>query len=101
MLEVNKESVEEVTAEPSQEQVMLGTSGGGGEEKTTSDIDSDIEFNDEFINQYCDSVDMPKAMTISKELFYTDEMIARHYEQLSDEDKARFDQMKGFAESMK
>ena len=70
---------------------MPGTSGGGGEEKTTSDIDSDIEFDDEFITQYCDSVDMPNAMTISKEPFYTDEMVARHYEWLSDEDKARFD----------
>ena len=44
---------------------------------------------------------MPKAMTISKELFYTDEMVARHYEQLSDEDKVRLDQMKVFAESIK
>ena len=80
MLEVKKEPVEEVTAGPSQEQVMLSTSGKGGEEKTTSDIDSDIEFDDEFITQYCNSVDMPKAMTISKELFYTDEMVARCYE---------------------
>ena len=102
MSEVKKELVEEeVTAGPSQEQVMLGTSGEGGEEKTTSDSDSDIEFDDKFITQYCDSVDMPKAMTISKELFYTDKMVARHYEQLSDEDKARFDQMKVFAESIK
>ena len=40
-------------------------------------------------------------MTISEEPFYTDKMVARHYEQLSDEDKARFDQMKVFAESIK
>ena len=80
---------------------MPGTSGGGGEKNTTSDIDSGLEFDDEFITQYCDSVDMPKAMTISKELFHTDKMVARHYEQLSDEDKARFDQMKIFAESIK
>ena len=81
MSKVKKEPVEEeVTAGLSQEQVMPGTSGGRGEEKTTSDIDSDIEFDDEFITQFCNSVDMPKAMTISKELFYTDEMVARHYE---------------------
>ena len=44
---------------------------------------------------------MPWAMTISKELFYTDEMVARCYHQLSDEDKARFDQMKVLAKSIK
>ena len=38
------------------------------------------------------------AMTISKELFYTDEMVARCYDRL---DKARFDQMKVLAESIK
>ena len=80
---------------------MPGTSGGGGEEKTTSDIDSDIEFDDEYITQYCDTVDMPRLMTISKELFYTDDMIAKHYEKLSHEDKARFDQMKDLAEAIK
>ena len=41
------------------------------------------------------------AMTISKELFYTDEMVARCYDRLCDEDKARFDQMKVLAESIK
>ena len=33
-------------------------------------------------------------MTISKELFYTNEMVARNYNHLSKEDKDRFDQMK-------
>ena len=40
-------------------------------------------------------------MTVSKELFYTDSMVARNYEQLSEEDKKRFDQMKELAESAK
>ena len=44
---------------------------------------------------------MPQAMTISKELFYMDEMVARCYDQLSAEDKARFDQMKVLPESIK
>ena len=82
MVEIKQELIEE-QVEPStsqEEQVMPGTSGGGGEEKTTSDVDSDIEFDDEFITQYCDSVDMPKAMTVSKELFYTDDIVARLYE---------------------
>ena len=82
MAEIKQEPIEE-QVKPStnkEEQVMLGTSGGGGEERVTSDIDSDIEFDKEFITQYCDSVDMPKAMTVSKKLFYTDNMVARHYE---------------------
>ena len=40
-------------------------------------------------------------MTISKELFYTDSMVPRNYARLSKEDKARFDQMKELAESVK
>ena len=40
-------------------------------------------------------------MTISKELFYADDMVAKHYEKLSDEDKARFDQMKDLAQAIK
>ena len=40
---------EEVKPSTSQEeQVMLGISGGGGEERTTLDIDSDIKFDDEY-----------------------------------------------------
>ena len=60
---------------------MPGTTGGGGEEKVASYIDSDIEFDDKFITQYCNSVDVPKAMTISKVLVYSDEMVTRRYEQ--------------------
>ena len=44
---------------------------------------------------------MPRAMTISKELFYIDEMVSRCYYRLSAEDKARFDQMEVLAESIK
>ena len=51
--------------------------------------------------EYCTTADMPRAMTISKELFYMDEMIARCYDWLSTEDKVRFDQMKVLAESIK
>ena len=42
MSEVKREPVEEVTAGPSQEQLMPSTSSGGGvEEKTASDIEHD------------------------------------------------------------
>ena len=46
-------------------------------------------------------MDIPHSMTISKELFYTDEMVTRNYNHLSKEDKNRFDQMKVLAESIK
>ena len=40
-------------------------------------------------------------MTISEELFYTDAMVRKEYERLSEEDKKRFDQMKVLAEKIK
>ena len=90
-----------VKVEPGEE-VQPSTSGGGEQigEVKASDFDSD-EFDDEYITKYCETVDMPQAMTIGKELFYTNEMVAICYDRLSDEDKARFDQMKVLAESIK
>ena len=89
----------EVKVEPGEE-IQPSTSGGGEQigEVEASDLD---EFDDKYITEYCATVDMPQAMTISKELFYMDEMVARCYDQLSDEDKARFDQIKVLAESIK
>ena len=63
-------------------------------------LDSD-DIDDEFITQYCEMVDSVQPMTVSKELFYTDSMVARNYERLSEEDKKHFDQMKELAESAK
>ena len=59
------------------------------------------DIDDEFITQYCEMVDSIQPMTVSKELFYTDSMVARNYERLSEEDKKCFDQMKELAESAK
>ena len=63
-------------------------------------LDSD-DIDDEFITQYCEMVDNVRPMTVSRELFYTDSMVARNYERLSEEDKKRFDQMKEQVESAK
>ena len=63
-------------------------------------LDSD-DIDDEFLTQYCEMVDSVQPMTVSKELFYTDSMVARNYERLSKEDKKRFDQMRELAESAK
>ena len=40
-------------------------------------------------------------MTVSEELFYTDAMVRKEYERLSEDDKRRFDQMKVLAEKIK
>ena len=40
-------------------------------------------------------------MTVTEELFYTDAMVRKEYERLSEEDKRRFDQMKVLAEKIK
>ena len=63
-------------------------------------LDSD-DIDDEFLTQYCEMVDSIQPMTVSKELFYTDSMVARNYKRLSEEDKNRFDQMRELAESAK
>ena len=103
-----------VKMEP-EEEVQPGTSGGDVQPeqqpetvekvvKEASDsedtLDSD-DIDDEFLTQYCETVDSVQPMTVSKELFYTDSMVARNYERLSEEDKKRFNQMKELAESAK
>ena len=103
-----------VKTEP-EEEVRPGTSGGdvrpkqqpetvtkelGEMSESEETMDSD-EIDDEYLTNYCETVDSIQPMTVSKELFYTDSMVARNYERLSPEDKKRFDQMKELAESIK
>ena len=98
-----------------EEEVQPGTSGGDvrpeqqtetvekkvkGASNSEDTFDSD-DIDDEFITQYCKTVDSVQPMTVSKELFYTDSMVARNYERLSEEDKKHFNQMKELAESAK
>ena len=103
-----------VKVEP-EEEVCSGTSGGDMRPKQqpemaekmvkeASDSEETLDFDDiddEFLTQYCEMVDSVQLMTVSKELFYTDSMVARNYEQLSEEEKKHFDQMKELAESAK
>ena len=70
-------------------------------EKVVKEVSDSDDTDDEFITQYCETVDSVQPMTVSKELFYTDSMVARNYERLSEEDKKRFDQMRELAESAK
>ena len=89
------------------EEVQLSTSGRGTptqglEEKSESgeSMKSD-EIDDEYLTNYCQTTEIIQPMMVSKELFYTDSMVARNYARLSPEDKKRFDQMKELAESIK
>ena len=69
-----------------EEDVQPSTSGGGGEYKgkvESPEFDSDKEFNDSFIEEYCEQAEIPRPTTISKELFYTDTMVVKRYAQLS------------------
>ena len=95
-----------VKIEP-EEEVQPSTSGGGAptqepEEKSKSgeSMESD-EIDDQYLTNYCETTKIIQPMTVSKELFYTDSMVARNYARLSPEDKKHFDQMKELAESIK
>ena len=100
-----------VKVEP--EEVQLSTSGVGVQPEGQPEIqpeeqvkegeksfDSDT-IDEEFLDLYCEEVEHIQPMTISKELLYTDKMVARNYSRLSKEDQKCFDQMKELAESIK
>ena len=81
-----------VKVEP-EEEVQLSTSGGSAptqepEEKSESveSMESD-EIDDEYLSNYCETAETIRPMMVSKELFYTDSMVARNYKRLSPEDK--------------
>ena len=100
------EMATKVKTEP-EEEVQLSTSGGGmpaevQEEKTESEetLESD-EIDDGYLSNYCETAEIIQPMTVSKELFYTDEMVDRNFARLSKQDKERFDQMKELAEAIK
>ena len=58
-------------------------------------------ITDELLAKYASEMPSEILMTISEELFYTDTMVRKEYERLSEEDKKRFDQMKVLAEKIK
>ena len=103
-----------VKMEP-KEEVQPGTSGGDmqpeqqpetvekvvKEASNSEDTLDSNDIDDKFLTQYCETVDSVQPMTVSKELFYTDSMVARNYERLSEEDKKHFNQMKELTESAK
>ena len=101
-----REMATKVKTEP-EEEVQPSTSGGGAptqepEEKSESgeSMESD-KIDDEYLSNYCETTEIIQPMMVSKELFYTDSMVARNYARLSKEDQKCFDQMKELAESIK
>ena len=56
---------------------------------------------DELLQKYTSEMPSEIPMTISQELFYSDAMVQREYECLSEEDKKRFNQMEVLAEKIK
>ena len=58
-------------------------------------------ITDELLAKYASEMPSEIPMTVSEELFYTDAMVRKEYERLSEEDKKRFDQMKVLAERIK
>ena len=97
--------VTKIKTEP--EEVQPSTSGGGAQTKepekkveSEESFESD-EIDDEFLSNYCETAEILQPMTVSKELFYTDEMVARNYARLSKQDQERFNQMKELAEAIK
>ena len=58
-------------------------------------------ITDELLARYASEMPSEIPMTVSEELFYTDAMVRKEYEWLSEDDKRRFDQMKVLAEKIK
>ena len=89
------------------EEVQPSTSGWGEQaEEQVKEVESEESFDsdeidDEFLSNYCETAEIPHPMMVSKELFYTDEMVARNYARLSKQDQDRFNQMKELAEAIK
>ena len=90
--------MEKMSEEPkpgvSKKRVMEDSSSSGEE------IDPSC-ITDELLQRYASEMPSEIPMTISEELFYSDAMVQREYERLSEEDKKRFDQMKVLAEKIK
>ena len=101
-----REMATKVKTEP-EEEVQPSTSGGGmptqePEEKSESGESMELDkIDDKYLTNYCETAEIIQPMMVSKELFYTDIMVARNYARLSPEDKKHFDQMKELAESIK
>ena len=88
-----REMATKVKIEP-EEEVQLSTSGVGtpteGPEEKKEESEESLEsdkINDEYLSNYCETAEIIQPMMVSKELFYTDKMVAWNYARLSKQDK--------------
>ena len=99
--QVGKEVMEKTTEEPkpgTSKKRMIEESSSSEEE--VEEIDLSL-ITDELLQKYASEMPSELPMTISKELFYSDAMVQREYDHLSEEDKKRFNQIKVLAEKIK
>ena len=99
--QVGKEVMEKTTEEP-----KLRTSKKRMIEESSSSEEEVEEINpslitDKLLQKYASEMPSELPMTISEELFYSNAMVQREYDHLSEEDKKRFDQMKVLAEKIR
>ena len=92
--------------EKTSEEPKPGTSKEGMKEESSSSEGEIEEVNpslitDELLQEYASEMPPELPMTISEELFYSDAMVQREYDHLSEEDKKRFNQMKTLAKKIK
>ena len=99
--QVGEEVMEKTTEEPkpgTSKKRMIEESSSSEEE--VEEIDLSL-ITDKLLQKYASEMPSKLPMTISEELFYSDAMVQREYDHLSEEDKKRFDQMKVLAEKIK
>ena len=99
--QISKEVAEEKTSE----EPKPGTSKEGMEESNSSEGEIEEVYpsliTDKLLQEYASEMPPELPMTISEELFYSDAMVQREYNHLSEEDKKRFDQMNTLAKKIK
>ena len=99
--QAGKEVMEKTTEEPKpgiSKKRMIEESSSSEEE--VEEINPSL-ITDELLQKYASEMPSELPMTISEEVFYSDAMVQREYDRLSEEDKKRFDQMKVLAEKIK
>ena len=95
--EVMEKTTEELKPGTSKKRMIEESSSS---EEEVEEIDPSL-ITDELLQKYASEMPSELPMTISEELFYSNAMVQREYNCLSEEDKKRFDQMKVLAEKIK
>ena len=98
--QIGKEVVEEKTGGEPKPETSKEVEESSSSEGEIEEIDPSL-ITDELLQKYASEMPSELPMTISEELFYSEAMVQREYDRLSEEDKTRFDQMKTLAKKIK